>query len=127
MMPAGRPKLFKSKKELEDKIDAYFEKCETEDRPYTLSGLAVHLGCDRNTIRNYSNDEEFFSTIKKARSIVEAYAEEKLYRKEQVTGIIFNLKENFGWKETVDNNHNHSGDIGLIERAIVDAKKQTDD
>lgn len=93
-MPAGRPLAFKSVEELEAKIQEYFD---NEDLP-TMSGLGVHLGVDRKTIVNYSRKEEYFHTIKKARAVVESFLEKQLYGN-QVTGVIFNLKNNFGWND----------------------------
>jgi hypothetical protein len=96
----GRPKLFKTPEELEEKINTYFYQCKEEERPYTMSGLAFALGIDRKTLINYGKDEEFFHTIKKARDFVEQYVEERLLTQSGVTtGVIFNLKNNFDWKD----------------------------
>ena len=96
----GRPKLFKTPEELEEKINTYFYQCKEEERPYTMSGLAFALGIDRKTLINYGKDEEFFHTIKRARDFVEQYIEERLLTQSGVTtGVIFNLKNNFDWKD----------------------------
>ena len=96
----GRPKLFKTPEELEEKINTYFYQCKEEERPYTMSGLAFALGIDRKTLINYGKDEEFFPTIKRARDFVEQYVEERLLTQSGVTtGVIFNLKNNFDWKD----------------------------
>lgn len=104
MANVGRPKIFKSKEELEEKIGNYFEEgayIEMGDsRMYapTMSGLALFLDIDRKTLLNYSKDEEFFPTIKRARAKVEEALEQRLYG-QSVTGVIFNLKNNFGWAD----------------------------
>ena len=84
----GRPLLFKTVKEVEDKINEYFNYCDNRlingydnktneqfayisPEPYTMSGLAYYLGIDRKTLLNYSKKEEFFPTIKRARNKVE--------------------------------------------------------
>ena len=105
----GKPLIFKTVKELEDKVNSFFTSDEAfiinfkegeEDRIYapTISGLALHLGVDRKTIVNYSNKEEYFPTIRKARARIESHIEKKLYGN-NVTGLIFNLKNNFDWKD----------------------------
>jgi len=101
----GRPLAFNSVEELEEKIDAYFksEDCylvQGDDSIYapTMSGLALYLGVSRATIVNYSYKEQYFDTIKKARSMIENHLEQKLYGN-TVTGVIFNLKNNFNWKD----------------------------
>tara|TARA_R110000772_G_scaffold257439_1_gene374271 strand:+ start:5630 stop:6025 length:396 start_codon:yes stop_codon:yes gene_type:complete len=106
---AGQPMAFKTVGELEEKVDSFFTSDDAflinykdggEERTFapTISGLALHLGVDRRTIVNYSNKEEYFPTIKKARARIEAHLEKKLFGN-NVTGLIFNLKNNFDWKD----------------------------
>ena len=98
--PGGRPLMFKSVEELQDKIDKYFLDCDQLEKPYTITGLALALDTDRHTLISYQNKEEFSHTIKNAKLKIENYSVEQLYRKAgQVAGIIFNLKNNFGWKD----------------------------
>jgi len=100
MANVGRPRLYNSAEELEVLIDKYFKDCIKDNRPYTMSGLAYALGMDRRTLINYSKEEEYFHTIKKAKDFVEQYVEEKLLTNSGVTtGVIFNLKNNFDWKD----------------------------
>ena len=101
MGKVGRPKAFKSVKEVEEKINAYFNYCEEKEKPYTMSGLAYYLGIDRKTLLNYSKNEEYFHTIKKARDKVQMQLEENaLSNKANPTFTIFNLKNNFDWKDS---------------------------
>lgn len=93
----GRPPLFNTAEELEELIDNYFLYCKEYNKPYTISGLALFLGIDRKSLNNYSHKEKFFPIVKRARDRVENYLEETLMQKDKPTGIIFNLKNNFGW------------------------------
>lgn len=104
--PGGRPLEFKTAKELETAIDRYFAECETKELHPTITGLAVALDVDRKTINNYQDRQEFFPTIKRAKAKIEAHLEQCLFGN-SVTGVIFNLKNNFEWrdKQEVDNNH----------------------
>lgn len=118
----GRPPMYKTKKELQEKIDSYFEECKgrilydddgklirdkngfpliIDARPPTITGLALHLGfTSRQALLNYQAKEEFVDTITRAKSRVECYAEERLYDKDGANGAKFNLANNFeGWKE----------------------------
>ena len=118
----GRPPFYKTKEELQEKIDAYFEECKGElltdkdgipmtdkygnelrigVRPLTITGLALALGFNsRQALLNYQAKEEFHDTIMRAKSRVECYAEERLYDKDGANGAKFNLANNFeGWKE----------------------------
>jgi len=102
--PVGRPLKYKTADELQLAVDNYFEVDamvmigDAEMYAPTMAGLALSLDVDRKTIVNYSNKEEFFPTIKRARLKVEAYLEQRLYGN-SVTGVIFNLKNNFDWKD----------------------------
>lgn len=68
--------------------------------------LCEYLNIHRSTLLEWEEMDGFSNTIKKAKQRIEKYNAEQLYRKEQVTGIIFNLKNNFDWKDKseVDNN-----------------------
>ena len=101
MSKVGRPKIFNDVKEVEEKINAYFNYCEEKEKPYTMSGLAYYLGISRQTLVNYSNQDQFFYTIKKARDRVQMQLEENaLSNKANPTFTIFNLKNNFDWKDS---------------------------
>lgn len=102
-METGRPLKFKSNEELKEKIDKYFADCDENEKPYTVSGLAVALGTNRQTLINYEEKEGFIDTIKEAKAKIEAYNEEQLYNKNiPTTGVIFNLKNNYGWQDKQD-------------------------
>lgn len=96
----GKPLLFEDKEKLQRDIDAYFKECDEKKVPYTISGLAYALGTTRRTLLDYQEKDNYSHTIKKAKSKIEAYNEVMLYNKEvPTTGVIFNLKNNYGWKD----------------------------
>jgi hypothetical protein len=103
-MPGGQPMKYKTLEALEAAVDNYFEVdafMPMPDGPEylpTMAGLALSLDVDRKTIVNYSHREEYFPTIRKARAKIEAFIETRLYGN-NVTGCIFNLKNNFDWKD----------------------------
>jgi len=107
---AGQPPKFKSVEELEFYIEAYFNECKNESRPLTLSGLALALDCSRMTIYNYSKKDKFFDTIKKARLMCENFAEEYLFTGKNIAGAIFNLKNNYDWKDKSETDITSKGD-----------------
>jgi hypothetical protein len=85
----GRPRVYESPAKLEEMVDSYFfwcdqnplireewngrdpVKCEVRtQRPYTIEGLALHLGVDRKTVLNYGKkegNEDLFPIISRAR------------------------------------------------------------
>lgn len=66
----------------------------------SIISMAHHIGITRAGLINYEKDEKYFATIKKAKEKIERYLEGELYRSQgQVAGIVFNLKNNFGWTD----------------------------
>lgn len=129
----GRPPAYKTVAEMQKVIDKYFEDCngeyitdddgnlmtdkhgkpvKTKERPLTITGLALALGfTTRQALLNYEGRADFVDTIKKAKSRIEQYAEERLFDKDGVNGAKFNLSNNFkGWsdKQQIDSNVNLS-------------------
>lgn len=102
-MPRGRPNKITRDKELQEKIDKYFKDCDIKNEPYTITGLCIALDICRDTLCEYAKKEEFSDTIKKAKLRVENYLEKHLITDNGTTGIIFNLKNNFGWKDKQEN------------------------
>ena len=70
-------------------------------RPYTITGLALFLDMDRQTLLRYEKEyeDDFCYTIKKAKERVQEFVECCLFRKGITAGVIFNLKNNFGWQD----------------------------
>lgn len=118
----GRPPKYKTKEEIEEKIKAYFKKCEGEIlkddngkpvlnkwekpviincRPPTVTGLALALGfTSRQALLNYQAKREFVDTITRAKTMIEAYTEERLFDRDGTSGAQFSLRNNFaGWNE----------------------------
>lgn len=109
-MGAGRPKKY-TKKGLEKAVNGYFASISRGGdvwaaeytRPPTVSGLCLYLGIDRSTWQNYSDPKlhpEFREITAYAKMRMEAYLEEQLLTREKnVQGLIFNLQNNYGWRE----------------------------
>lgn len=107
----SRPPFYNTPEEMQEAVDKYFTDCrltwnDSNQLPNypTVTGLGLALGFSgRQSILNYNEKPEFVDTIKKARSRIEEFNEQRLYGG-QVTGVIFNLKNNFGWKDAQDHN-----------------------
>jgi hypothetical protein len=123
-MPAGRPPKYKTPEEMQRIIDLYFLACKVrmtgntdllEDLPEddllivndvegsmpTVSGLSFALGMSRQALIDYEKKSEFLDTIKGGKQRIEMFLEERLYHT-GCTGTIFNLKNNYGWKDKQD-------------------------
>ena len=141
----GRPPKYKTVKAMQQVIDKYFEDCDgayikdnegnlmtdkhghpvkTKPRPYTITGLALALGfTTRQSLLNYEAAPEFLDTIRKAKTRVEQYAEERLFDKDGANGAKFNLSNNFkGWseKQQIDSNINANAVIFTGSDEIAD-------
>ena len=120
--PGGRPRKFNSVAEMEEAIEDYFAKCDARKtkmavkdigfidvpnpEPYTIQGLAVHLGLTTEGLQVYETREEFFGTIKEAKARVEANkVVNMLDGKGFGAGYIFDLKHNHGWKDKQEIEH----------------------
>lgn len=113
---AGRPLKFATKEKLEEAIQAYFDEVALDffkdtngvihQAPLTITGLALALATSRKVLMEYEERDEFSNTVKRAKTVVENYAEKRLFGN-NATGAIFALK-NFGWKDKQE--REYSGD-----------------
>ena len=85
-------------------------KVKTVQQPYTITGLALALGTTRRTLLDYEESgEEFSHTIKEAKTKIEHFTEQFLFGPSP-TGTIFNLKNNYGWKDKTETDITTNGD-----------------
>jgi hypothetical protein len=112
----GQPVKYKTPKELQTVVEEYFSEMDNRIKtifdpktnkevvvnypaPYTMSGLARRVGLSRQGLLNYKNKPEFTEIIEQARERVHEDVETRLMEGRAQTGAIFNLKNNFGWKD----------------------------
>lgn len=128
-MTAGRPPKFKTPEEMQRRIDLYFLACKIhqtgddellkdlpdedlliinsiDDVYPTVTGLGLALDMSRQALINYEEKDEFVDTIKKAKQRVENAIEQRLFHN-NATGSIFNLKNNFEWRDSQDINQRY--------------------
>ena len=119
----GRPPKYSTVEEMQVLIDAYFEKQANESRPLTVTGLAMALDMDRVQLIEYAAKDQFANTIKAAKRIVQEFSEETLYTARNPVGAIFNLKNNWGWKDKQEIQQNITVDTAsAISAARLRAK-----
>ncbi len=117
--PGGRPLKFKSVEDLEEMIAGYFTYCDQEKKPYTITGLALWLDTSRETLLNYEERPEFFDTIKRAKVKCENWVEENaLMNKVNATTAIFNLKNNYGWKDKTEQEVSGTGLVISFDKSF---------
>lgn len=103
----GRPRKYTNVEELQELIDNYFDECNKTHRPYTITGLALFLDMDRKALLRYEKnyEDEFCHTITRAKERVQEFVECCLFKKGIAQGVIFNLKNNFGWEDKQEVDH----------------------
>ena len=141
-MAAGRPKKY-TKKKLREETERYFRSISrtilardntggiirNDDGdeiqilqyvvPPSIAGLCLQLGIDRSTWQNYADPAlhpELADVAAEARARIEAYLEQGLQ------GIIFNLQNNYGWrqKQEVELGEKTRSSMGSGELRIAD-------
>jgi len=114
---SGKPLRFKTVEELQVAIEDYFNYCDSRIKQiYTKEGLKLLLHMqrphnvwpcyctwDRQTdLLDYAHRDEYLPTVKAARNKVEQDVETRLMETQNQSGAIFNLKNNFGWKDKTE-------------------------
>lgn len=129
----GGERKFLTPEHLQSMVNEYFESCrgptfdkdgnllrddngnliKVQVRPFTLSGLALHLGLSTETLRKYKTGQldtildemraetedylTFSRVILRAKQVIEAYAEGRLYDRDGSNGARFVLDCCYGW------------------------------
>jgi hypothetical protein len=142
-MKVGRPPKYETPREMQTIIDLYFIACKinnlknldvdtdllseklNEDEMLTVeyiecyiptvSGLAYTLGMSRQALVDYEGKKEFLDTVKRAKQRVEMSLEQRLAGN-NVAGSIFNLKNNFGWKDKTEQDVNNNVNITMPDK-----------
>ena len=123
--------------DIEQKVEDYFNYCNENNKPFTMSGLALFLDCSRMTLYQYENElikfnniseedkKRIIDTVKRAKRMVEAYQEEQLFIGKSPVGTIFSLKNNFNWKDTQEiNNNTNISAVNPIQQLSTEEIKQ---
>lgn len=105
-------KLLKDENGLNYLVEISHKK-KTEQIPYTITGLALALDTSRETLLDYEDKPIFSDTIKRAKVKIENFAERQLFTTTP-TGSIFNLKNNYGWRDKTEQDIKHGGEVSFI-------------
>lgn len=155
--PGGRPLKFQTVEELDRAIQNYFAEQDphetktlvetgrdskgnllydtrnvlTEQKPYTMSGLARALDISRQTLLDYSNKDEFLDSIRAAKLRCEEYAESQLYGP-FANGAKFNLVNNYSgkyqpWADKHSVDHTTKDQPMPLLAGLAPAKLEVDD
>lgn len=136
----GRPRKYKSPEEMQVVIDQYFKDCEgspligedgevirdkfgeivmSNARPPTVTGLALALGfTGRQALMDYQGRKAFADTVTRAKSRIEAYAEQRLFDRDGQRGAEFSLRYNFRWAQE-EKGAGEDGATGVVMLPVI--------
>lgn len=146
-MERGRPPKYDNPEDMQRIIDLYFIACRRNrhneanpDKEYIfketlspedievidmveesiplVSGLAYILGMSTEAFRNYEQKDDFLATVKRAKQRIEISLETRLAGN-AVTGSIFNLKNNFGWKDKTEQELTGKDGGPIVSKTLV--------
>ena len=121
----GRPRIYQSVEEIDEVIEDYKTQCFIDGKRPTVTGATMHLGfCDKTTLYDYRDREEFSHSIKSLLLFVENGYEQALHGN-SVTGSIFALK-NMGWKDKTEVESNGSMTIQWAEEKTYATEPKAD-
>ena len=109
-MPGGRPRVFDDAEAFAVACEEYFDSLKdggvNAGKMPTLAGLCLSMGFnDKDSFTNYATyGDEFSRTIKRAKMLIEDDRNQRLSNP-SCTGIIFDLKNNHGWKDKTETEH----------------------
>lgn len=99
----GRKLKYQSVELMQSRIDEYFNLIQDHEDVPTVAGLALHLGfVARSTLKDYQERPRFSAVVKRALTRIERELERRLYSGKPPIGLIFGLKNNFGWQDKHD-------------------------
>lgn len=125
----GRPRTYDDPVAFAKLVQEYFNKCVTHKRRPTLAGISAHLGFyDKESFVYYENaGEEFSRTVRNARLLIEDDRWQQLLDKDRFTvGVIFDLKNNHGWKDKSELDLGVTDDVAEMLDAARKRAKKTD-
>ena len=119
----GKPMRYDTPEKLQEAINSYFNSCFgpgyykgkpildangehviVQTTPFTISGLARHLGINKTTLLDYDVNakiglipREYADIILDAKLRIQEYAEKRLYDRDGSSGARFVLEAGFGW------------------------------
>ena len=105
----GAPFKFQTPNDLQIAVDAYF--ANPDSKPWRMSGLAYDLGVSRVCLLDYKNRSRYGKIVERAKEKIEASIEAYLLEKggPNPTGVIFNLHNNYAWRQKSEQDVNIGG------------------
>lgn len=98
---------------LERRIEEYFAKVKKKKSSPSMTGLALHLGTTRRTLLEYKHTDRLGALLENAKTRCENVLEERMIAGVPPTGMIFILKNNYGWTDKIEVDQTLRGNLSL--------------
>lgn len=102
VIPRIKPenRIFNTAEECQRAVDTYFDFCDQKGIPYTITGLCISMGTNRMTWKRWIEGRpDLKPVLEEAKTQVEHQVEVRLLVQKNVAGPIFNLVNNFKWRD----------------------------
>lgn len=119
----GRPPKYTAK-QMQEKIDRYFEEMEEQHKMPSFCALALYLGYySERALQRYvedssyekSNKQDLVQTVTRARERIKAANIDALYDRDMTRGAQFVLQNGFGWSEKQEIKHDAVINVQITE------------
>lgn len=94
--------MYPSARMMQDAVNDYFDRCEINDKPPTMAGMALSLGFSTVASLNAYSDygDDYKRVVESARTRVEAYLSEQLIVGKNAAGPLASLRQQHqGWED----------------------------
>lgn len=123
----GRTPKWKTPNAMKEAIDEYFQKCESAHQHPTMAGMAIYLGFAsvKGLWKYRQRSEAYDDVIERAKTVIEDHRNQMLLEAKNPAGIIFDLKNNFGWKDRYENTHKVDIDLSTLTEEQLEYMAET--
>ena len=93
--------MYPSARMMQDAVNDYFDRCEINEKPPTMAGMALSLGFSTVASLNAYSDygDDYKRVVESARTRVEAYLSEQLIVGKNAAGPLASLRQQHGWTD----------------------------
>lgn len=106
-----------TEKQVRYRTQKYFDDCEKNQLPPTITGLANYLGYNRRDLIKFKNrNKKVNEIVEFAKQFIEEYIEVAMFSGKQMYNrhLMFVLKNNFGWVESI-----HTENVNTNTKVVV--------
>ena len=121
----GRPRRYKTPDVMLPLIEQYFRRCDENNEPYLISGIAIELDMTIEQVCEYENFPEFAQPIKKAKQMcLDNISQGAMKNKFNNAMSIFYLKNCFGWTDKQEITEKKDPEVIQMMKDFIERKSK---